>query len=97
MGEGLLTLTQVLGVDQRALDLGAGPPTPRVPPAAAAVAVVELAAGDVHLVQRRGHPLGQHARVVGVHAEAVLVAHDGLVHALLVALALVVGLWRKMF
>ena len=59
--------------------------------------MVELAAGDVHLMQHRCHSLGQHAGVVGVHVEAVLVAHDGLVHAVLVDLALVVGLLRKIF
>lgn len=61
----------------------------------AALAVIELAAGDVHLVQDGVHALGEHARTVGVQVEAAFVADDGLVDAALVALALVVGLRKQ--
>lgn len=78
------------------MDLGAGPPARRgALAAAAAPPLVVVAGGDVHLVQGRGQPRGQHARAAGVHVEAILVAHDGLVHAALVALALVVRLLRR--
>lgn len=60
--------------------------------APAALPVIVLAAGDVHLVQDGVHARGEHARTVGVQVEAAFVADDGLVDAALVALALVVGL-----
>lgn len=64
---------------------------------AAALSVIELAAGDVHLVQSRVHALGEHARTAGVQVEAAFVADDGLVDAALVALALVVGLRNQKY
>lgn len=54
--------------------------------------VVKLPTGDMHLVEFGVQPLGQHTGAAGVHVEAALVASDGLVHAALVALALIVGL-----
>lgn len=54
--------------------------------------MLELATDDVHLVQGGVHALGQHAGAAGVHVEAAVVADDRLVHAALVALALVVDL-----
>lgn len=67
-----------------------GSSTPGRPPAA--LPMVKLATGNVHLMQGGGHPLGQHAGTVGVQVEPAFVADDGLVHTALVALALVVGL-----
>lgn len=61
-----------------------------VPPAG--VSGLKLAAGDVHLVKRGGQALGEHARAVGEHVEALIVLQDAPVHAAPVALALVVGL-----
>lgn len=61
----------------------------------AAFAVIELAAGDVHLVQDGVHALREHARTVGIKVEAAFVADDGLVDAALVALALVEGLKKQ--
>lgn len=69
-----------------------GPSTPDRRPPAAALPVVKLATGNVHLVQGGVHPLRQHAGTVGVHMEPAFVASDGLVHTALVTLALVVGL-----
>lgn len=70
-----------------------GPPTPARP--SAALLVVKLAAGDVHLMEDGVHPFRKHAGAVGVHVEPVFVGSDGLVHAALVALALIVGLWQN--
>lgn len=68
-------------------------PSPAGSPAA--LSMIKLAAGDVHLVQDRVHALGEHARTVGVQVEAAFVADDGLVDAAFVALALVVGLRKQ--
>ncbi len=67
-----------------------GPSTPHRPPAA--LLMVKLATGNVHLMEGGVHPLWQHAGTVGVHVEPVFVANNGLVDTALVALALVVGL-----
>lgn len=67
-----------------------GQSTPDGPPAA--LPMVKLATGNVHLMQGGLHPFGQHAGTVGVHVEPAFVADDGLVHTPLIALALVVGL-----
>lgn len=87
------SLTQVLRVDEWGPTLRMGPSTPDGPPAA--LLMVELATGDVHLMHGGVHPLRQHARTVGVHVETDFVANDGLVYAALVALALVVRLQQK--
>lgn len=84
------SLTQVLRVDERYSSLRARPSTSHG--SSAANLVVKLATGDVHLMQGWGQALGQHAGAVGVKVEAAFVASDGLVHAALVALALVVRL-----
>lgn len=85
-------LTQVLRVDEGgpALAVRASPPAG----SPAALPVMELAAGDVHLVQDGVHARGEHARTVGVQVEA-FVADDGLVDTAPVALALVVGLRKR--
>lgn len=67
-----------------------GPSTPDRSPAA--LPVVKLATGNVHLMQGGVHVLGQHAGTVGVQVETSFVADNGLVHTALVALALVVRL-----
>lgn len=54
--------------------------------------MVKLSAGDVHLMQGWVQAEGQHAGTIRVQVEAIFVAGDGLVDALFVALALVVGL-----
>lgn len=80
-------------MDERGPSLGVGPSTPDGPPVADLL--VKLATGNVHLMQRGVHPLRQHAGAVGVHVEPVFVASDGLVHAALVGLTLVVGLKER--
>lgn len=77
-------------MDEGGPPLGAGTSSPDRPPAA--LPVVKLAAVDVHLVHNGVYALGEHARAVGVQVETVFLANDGLVHAALVALALVVRL-----
>lgn len=67
-----------------------GPATPDGPPAA--LPIVKLATGNVHLMQGGVYPLRQHSGTAGVHVEPAFVADNGLVHTALVALALVVGL-----
>lgn len=67
-----------------------GPSTPDRSPAA--LPVVKLATGNVHLMQGGVHALGQHTGTVGVQVETAFVADNGLVHTALVALALVVRL-----
>lgn len=83
-------LTQVLRVDEGGPPLGAGTSSAAGPPAA--LPMVKLAAVDVHLVHDGVYALGKHARAVGVQVETAFLANDGLVHAALVALALVVRL-----
>lgn len=70
-----------------------GPSTPDGPPAA--LPMVKLATGNVHLMHGGVHPLGQHAGTVGVHVETASVGDNGLVYAALVGLALVVCLRNK--
>ena len=70
-----------------------GPPPPDRRPAA--LLVVKLATGNVHLVQGGVHSLWQHAGTVGIHVKPTVVASDGLVHTALVALALVVCLRER--
>lgn len=72
-----------------------GPSTPDRPPAA--LLMVKLPTGNVHLMQGGVHPIGQHAGTVGVHVERAFFADNRLVHAALVALALVVGLRKTQF
>ena len=84
------SLTQVLRVDERGLALRVGPSAPGRSPAA--LPVVKLATGNVHLMQGGVNARRQHAWTVGVQVETAFVADDGLVHAALVALALVVRL-----
>lgn len=83
-------LTKVLRVDEGSPSLAVRAPSPARSPAA--LSVIKLPAGNVHLVQDGVHTLGEHAGTVGVQVEAAFVADDGLVDAALVALALVVGL-----
>lgn len=70
-----------------------GPPGPDSAPAA--LLVIKLATGNVHLVQGGPHPLGQHAGTVGVQVEPAFIAGYSLVDAALVALALVVRLRKN--
>lgn len=84
------SLTQVLRMDERYSALRARPSTSHG--SSAADLVVKLATGDVHLMQGWLQALGQHAGTIGVQVEAAFVASDALVHAALVALALVVRL-----
>lgn len=41
------------------------------------------------------HPVRQHAGTIGEHAKPTFVASNGLVNTALVALALIVGLWKQ--
>ena len=77
-------------MDERGLALRVGPSAPGRSPAA--LPVVKLATGNVHLMQGGVNARRQHAWTVGVQVETAFVADDGLVHAALVALALVVRL-----
>lgn len=79
-------------MDERRPSFRVGPSTPDRPPAARSV--VKLAYSNVHFMQLRVQLLRQHAGAVGIHAEPIFVAGDGLVHAALVALTLIVSLWK---
>lgn len=74
------------------MSFGVGPPTPDRPPAA--LFGVKLATGNKHLVKIGLHPLRQHAGTIWVHVKPTFVAPNGLVYTTLVALALIIGLWK---
>lgn len=79
-------------MDERGPSLRMGLSPPDRPPAA--LLMVKLATDDVHLMHGGVQPPRQHAGTVGVHVETAFVAGNGLVYAALVALALVVCLWK---
>lgn len=70
-----------------------GSPTPDRPPTA--LSGVKLATGNEHLVKFGVHPLRQHAGTIGEHVKPTFVASNGFVYTALVALALIIGLWKQ--